>query len=455
MAVSFEIVDGSPIWASPAIIPASVPPPDVATAPAWADPQSNPASTAPRVDVYVQVHNTGSGPIPCPIGLWGPPVPFSQQVNAGGLPQVDDLHGWRFRAAGSGDAAGTHDTLDRLDTSTGAPTLVPPHFAFPVVTAGRKCWGWSPDGHFFALAYEPTSGAGTNWHLMVVALDDALLLDGTPTSPPTMALPATMVQEYPTSSSAAAVAYTIPFTRQMFGWVGSNAIFTHGDVGTDEHRYLFRFRVSATAWGYESIPAGSSSAAIVASPCGSQIAFVEAGVPITWWSTSASRNPSALHSGMPVTLTPGPGASITTNTHTALGVTVQPVTNPPPVGPSATIDDPDDTESFGGFAVHVDRVLASTLPTANWGVRLVGDAIAGVIPTSTLPGGNYWVQVPNRVGWDRLGESHWCLLAQAFYANAGLPRPWNGQAASPVPFPVSAPAPGNERCAQRNIHIQP
>jgi hypothetical protein len=292
------------------------------------------------------------------------------------------------------------------------------------------------------------SGAGTDWHLSIVALDDAVRLDDS------LALPATIVQQYPddaTHTGTGVVHYNIPFTRQMFGWVGSSAIFTHGDVGTNEHRYLFRFRANPVTFGYESVPAGSSPA-IVTSPCGSQLAFVEAGIPITWWSTRDTVNPFAKRSGSSVTLTPGAGASITTNTHTSLGVTVQPVTGP--LGPITRIDDPDDTESFGGLTVHVDRVLASTLPTANWGVKLVGAAMAGVIPTGALPGGDYWVQVPNWVGWDRQGESHWCLLAQAYDEKSGLSRPWNGQVPNPVAFPVSA-GPGNERCAQRNINIQP
>jgi len=144
----------------------------------------------------------------------------------------------------------------------------------------------------------------------------------------------------------------------------------------------------------------------------------------------------------PIAGTPGTPA-ITTNTHGINGVTVD------TGGTNVMVDDPDCTFVGGGVRVHVDRVKASTLPSANLGVLSVGTAALGLSRVNS----SYWVQVPNQntILWDNQGEQHWCLLAQSYTPDGTtIPSPWDGQAATPPPFPVSL-----ENCAQRNIGILP
>ena len=433
---SFELPDGTQIWNSPSIIPSTAQLGSTATAPAWADPHSSPAAGAPRVDVYVRVTNTGADEVACPTGLWLDPADFTGIVLANAAPQTDSQHGWTFTASMAGD------TLTRSGVTV----------SMPLTTSGRKCWGWSPDGHFFALAYEPSAGAGRNWHLVVVSLQGATRIDGT------LLMPGAIVAQHPTTATAS-VAYNAPFDRTIFGWVGSSAIFTHGvdPAGTNDTRYLLCFRTHDPATGtprppvIDAVPAGTTWR-YRASPCGSRLAILRpttaaAEQDITWLSTETAGPVAARQGGVAVSVTTNGGApTITTNAHTALGVSVFQGSGAPTL-----IDDPDDTRVFGGLTVHVDRVKASTLPSANLGVRLIGAGIAGVIPQ----GQSRWVQVPNRVGWNDEGESHWCLLAQGYDETAGIQRAWDGQAATPPPFPAQAPAVGNERCTQKNIHIAP
>jgi hypothetical protein len=119
-------------------------------------------------------------------------------------------------------------------------------------------------------------------------------------------------------------------------------------------------------------------------------------------------------------------------------------------GPAATVttvDDPECTQVNSGTLVRVDRVKASTLPTANLGVQAVGLSNAG--PLSV--GQSRWVQVANANGWVNQSEPHWCLLAQTYTADGTtVARPWFGNYNLPPPFPVAL-----ENCAQRNIHILP
>ena len=67
------------------------------------------------------------------------------------------------------------------------------------------------------------------------------------------------------------------------------------------------------------------------------------------------------------------------------------------------VDDPDCTFVGDGIVARVDRVKASTLPTANLGVLAVGTASAFSLKKGDAP---RWVQVPNTNGWANLGEEH-------------------------------------------------
>jgi hypothetical protein len=186
------------------------------------------------------------------------------------------------------------------------------------------------------------------------------------------------------------------------------------------------------------------------SPCESVIAFApnvsaQARADFVVVSLAQAKKVSFTKNNIPTTITAIPvHPTITTNQHTANGVTID-------IGDGntahfMTVDDPDCTAVPSAVQVAVDRVKASTLPSANLGVVAVGQASAGPLQTGMFQ----WVQVPNLNGWANQGEEHWCFLAQAFtFDETTIPRPWDGQAPSPPPaFPV-----GDENCAQRNIMI--
>jgi hypothetical protein len=433
MAGQFTIADGNPIWASGSIIPSATQPVSPSTAPPWADPQSNPPPTAPRVDVYVRIDSTGPAGVACPTGPWNSPTPFSQYVLSNAATRTELHDGWTLTVNSGGGAS-------LVKAGVASPS-------FGTATLGRKAWGWSPDGHFFGYAWEPgpAAGNGKSWRLVVVALEDALQIDGAPIVPGT-------VLQHPNVSTTTNT-YSTVFDASTFGWVGGSAIFTSGvnATGTSDMRHFFCFRTATPSYDLDQQP-HLAGRIYRASPCGSRIAYLDpataaAPVAITFMSTQTGSSVPAKRNNVSVQVsTDGPAPTITTDAHTLNGVTVHPGT-----GANVTIDDPDDSQTFGGLTVHVDRVKASTLPSANLGVKLVGAAISGEIPYP----GSRWVQVPNRVGWDNQGESHWCLLAQAYDETAGIHRAWDGQISNPPAFPVSPPDPGNDRCAQRNIHIAP
>jgi hypothetical protein len=195
--------------------------------------------------------------------------------------------------------------------------------------------------------------------------------------------------------------------------------------------------------------AGQVDYTFLASPCSGVVAIV----PKILNASAGSRN-AFLISTATALVTPfktnnsptsvsivGANPSITTQAHAALGVRVN-IGN----GTIVAVDDPDCTFVGGGIRVTIDRVKASTLPSANLGVVSVGMAsMVGSLPRTR----SAWVQVVNSNGWANQGERHWCLLAQAYTADGTtITRPWNGQAASPPAFPLAL-----VNCAQRNIEI--
>jgi hypothetical protein len=420
MVTAVAIQHGAPIWASPAIVPSR----DTVVSPTIGPTLAAITVTSTGIFVYVKVDNTGDQDVGCPTGLWAAPVALSGFL-ASGTASPAAVGGFRFTAAAGGD------TL-RNEASGAVVTLGNP-------ASGRRAWGWSsPGNHFFAYAYGP-SASGTDWRLKVFALNGATRIDGGAIAP------GTKVLEYP-ASMATPIQYSAPWTANNFRWIQGEAILCFGTPasGTGISRAVACFRTAAGTTYPELVPAGLTWL-YRASPCGSRIAFMAQVTPpatraITFVSTETGAVTSARINNVatPVS-TDGQTPTITTNAHTARGVAINP-------GSGATIfvDDPDGTAATRGLEVRVDRVKASTLPSANLGVLPVGSAAGGPIP----PGGFAWVQVPNTTGWSNQGETHWCLLAQAYSVSTAIPQPWHGDVASPPPFPANLP-----NCAQRNIHI--
>ena len=465
MVSPITIDHGNPVWLSPAIIPSDVVPIDTTTKPTWADPHYD----STNVDVYVCVRNSGAQ-VGCPIGPW------TALGTAGGT-EPAQFRGLRPANPG-GSFTDTHPTnVCKFIVNSGGDTLVdsaggthPLH----VATSGRKCWGWSPDARFFALAYElpkpDGSFDGLRWHLTVFALHKATRFNGA-----TLVLGAPVL-EYPPAGGLET--FNLQFNQTNFGWVGSSAVFVRG-LGTEatpqEHRYVACFRVppppaapptwtpptySESTTGGSILPTGGSTLVYFASPCGAQLAMARlpgpAGAPPAGLKMISTRDAAlapTLTNGGPLNATPlGTAYSMTTVRHSARGVNVD---RDGGAGTIVQMDDPDGTETSGGLVVMVDRVKASTLPNANQDVRPVGVAGAGTVAT----GAYTWVQVPNATNWLNDGEEHWCLLAQVYDEAEGLARVWDGQ--PPVtnpptladPFPQPPTDPDNERCAQRNIYI--
>src|SRR5262249_21612071 len=133
---------------------------------------TNPSANVNCVEVYVAVTNQGGPDVGCPVGDWKDPLASPLQFTGfspqNGTPS-DTNFGWTF----NGSAA--PDTLSKPNVGA---------YAFLHPTPGRKCWGWSPDGRFFALAYEPMgpSYPGKTWRITVLGLEGATGLNGNPYS---------------------------------------------------------------------------------------------------------------------------------------------------------------------------------------------------------------------------------------------------------------------------------
>ena len=263
-----------------------------------------------------------------------------------------------------------------------------------------------------------------------------------------------------------------PWTRTNFRWVGSSAVLASGPVDPEKpplpttpplpplewHLLCPSAPAMANVWflispnpTFPDGPGGDIDRWLyLVSPCESVIAFApnlsaQARADFVVVSLAQARLTSFTQNNVPITVKAKPvHPTITTNQHTANGVTID-------IGDGITahfmtVDDPDCTAVPLAVQVVVDRVKASTLPSGNQDVRAVGQASAGPLPMGI--GSFKWVQVPNLNGWVNEGEEHWCFLAQAFTLDMTIPRPWNGQVAMPLAFPV-----GDENCAQRNIMI--
>jgi hypothetical protein len=315
--------------------------------------------------------------------------------------------------------------------------------SFGSVATGRRAWAWSPDGRYFAYVASPN---GSDWSLTVVALQPITRSNGT-----TVAKGQTAVSGNGIFAGMNAASW---WNNGNFSWAGSHAVLAHGIYAGGPGLSLALMCPEAPSpgsWGdlMPSFP-GQVDWAFLVSPCGTMVAFAPKRLNATappqdfFQVSTAKATTTTFRKNNASTSVSSTGAnvSITTTAHAANGVTIGTGN-----GTTTTVDDPECTVVGGGITVRVDRVKASTLPTANLGVLAVGTATLGILKV----GASAWVQVPNQNGWANQSETHWCLLAQAYTADGTtVPRAWNGQAASPPAFPVAL-----ENCAQRNIQINP
>jgi hypothetical protein len=427
---NLRIADGNPIWLSQAIIPSK----DTVVSPGQSPSVATPHVNSTDVFTYVNVENIGNvdlGACACTAAVpasWPVAVPFPGFIV-------------NIAATNSVTQAGVTFTLGTVGDSLSGPGL---NYWFGLSASGKRAWAWSPDNRFFAYVGSPN---GNDWYLTIVALQNITRPNGTTIS---------KGQAVVSSLNGLFAAGPPSWNNANFGWAGTRAVIAAGAYAggggivrtvacpeapgpTNYYGDLIPDTPAQVDWKHH------------ASPCGAVFAFLprvlQASVGsrnIVLISTATAAVVSFRKNNVPTTVSIiGANPSITTNQHGANGVRV--VTGGAPVD----VDDPDCTFVGGGISVVVDRVKASTLPSANLGVLAVGTGALGQL----LVGQNRWVQVPNSnpSGWANQGEQHWCLLGQAYTSDgATIPRPWNGQATNPPPFPVS-----NGNCAQRNIQILP
>lgn len=428
MSAKLRIQDGNPVWLSASIVPSK----DTVVSP-----NSSPSLATIQVNsndvfVYVKVENTGTldlGACTCTnVGAWVKPVLFQgflsdTNANKSYPPQF----GATFNVSQYGDSL------------SGAGF----NYSFGLSASGRRAWAWSPDGRFFAYVSSPY---GPDWYLTIVALQNITRSNGSTVLKGQVAV---------TDSGVFAGSNPLQYwTNSNFGWAGSKAVIASGAyVGGSGFTVSLACpeAQSPNVWGnlFPTFP-GQVDWAFLVSPCGSVVAFapkrlVSTAPPQDFFliSTATAIQTQFRKNNVPTSISStGANVSITTIAHTANGVTVNTGN-----GTTDTVDDPDCTLVGGSITIRVDRVKASTLPTANLGVLPIGTAVLGKLQV-----GNYsWVQVPNQNGWANQSEKHWCLLAQAYTVDGTtVLRPWNGQATNPPPFPIA-----NENCAQRNIEINP
>ncbi|MBI5118863.1 hypothetical protein HZA56_20535 [Candidatus Poribacteria bacterium] len=427
MSAKLRIQDGNPVWLSPSIVPSK----DIVVSP-----NSSPSLATINVNsndvfVYVKVENTGTldlGGCTCTsTGAWAIPSLFQGFLANPTATASQTRDGATFSASANGDSL------------SGAGI----NFWFGLSASGRRAWAWSPDGRSFAYAASPN---GPDWFLTIVSLQNITRSDGS-----------TVLKGHVAATASGLFAGSNPiqyWTNANFGWAGSKAVVASGAYAGGPGWTVSLAcpeAPSPNVWEnlFPVFP-GEVEWALLVSPCGSVVAFApkrlnSSAPPQTFFmvSTATATETQFRKNNAPTSISStGANVSMTTTAHTANGVTVNTGN-----GTTVTVDDPDCTLVGGGIIIRVDRVKASTLPSANLGVLPVGTAVLGILQV----GKNSWVKVPNQSGWANQSEKHWCLLAQAYTVDgATIPRPWNGQAANPPPFPII-----NETCAQRNIEISP
>lgn len=417
MVANLQIKDGNPIWLSNSIIPSK----DTVVSP-----NSSPTIATIKVDsndvyVYVKVDNIGTidlGQCNCSKkGQWAGVLLFPNFIQDTNANKSYTQYGVTFKLSNYGDSL----------SGSGF------NYNFGLSASGKRAWAWSPDGRYFAYV---SSFNDMNWTLTVVALQDVTKSDSS------------VIQK---GQMAGTTNGLYPWNNINFGWAGSRAISATGKYSGFVLRSLLCPEASGqNCW---SDPIADNPGKIdwthLISPCESVVAYVpkilNANVgsrDVILVSTTTAKTVQFRKNNVPTTVSiTGNSPSITTNQHAANGVEVKTGSN------TVTVDDPDCTLVGGSIIVRVDRVKASTLPSANLGVMPIGNAVIDSLPVN----GSRWVKVPNQNGWANQGESHWCLLAQTYTSDGTtIPCPWNGQATNPQVFPIT-----KENCAQRNIAILP
>ena len=403
MAATLRIQDGTPVWLSNSIVPSK----DTVVSP-WGSPRLAVVNVnSPDAFVYVKVENPGTediGLCDCVnAGPWSPPVTFQGFVEDANATVTETKPGLTVRLSPTGDTVswgGFGAIVNELPVSP------------------RRAWGWSADGRFLAYINARDS---TFW--VFTAHEGRPGFAGLP---------------------------TFQWTNADFGWAGSRAVMALVPNASDKQ--LYALCPLAPPFLFSGFLDGAATlASVFVSPCASAIALppvsrlISSGrATFNLFSTLAGTAIPFRQNNVPIPdLAPtGTGFSITTRTHDAMGVVVE-----TGGGNTAFVDDPDCTFVGGGIRVRVDRVKASTLPSANLGVLSIGNAVLGTLRQNEFS----WVQVPNQNSWANQSERHWCLLAQAYTGDGiTIPRSWDGQATNPPPFPIA-----NENCAQRNIEILP
>jgi hypothetical protein len=426
MPPTLRITDGNPIWLSQSIIPSK----DMVVSPGSSPTVAAISVSSQDVFVYVKVDNTGNvdlGQCSCTAVV---PAPWSVPVFFGGFAASPPT------AQTTQQNAGTTFTRTAYGDSISGTGF---NHSFGLA-AGQCSWAWSPDGRFFAHVVSSSLG-GTDWYMSVVALQDVTRPNGTTIN---------KGQQAAQSNGVFAGGWT---NGSFFGWARSKAVVVSGASPGGGTSLTVTCPLSPGGNSYGNlIPAtpGQVDWVNLASPCGSVVAITprvlvagnQRDITPVWTETALAKpfnKNNVPSSGVTIT---GPNPSITTVQHAANGVQI--VTG----SGTVTVDDPDCTNVAGGGVVAwVDRVKASTLPSANLGVLSVGSAAASMIKQ----GQSLWVQVPNTnpAGWSNQGAPHWCLLAQAYTSDGTtIPKPWNGQATSPPAFPIAL-----INCAQRNVMI--
>jgi hypothetical protein len=459
MVAIVEIQHGNPIWLSPSIVPSTDLVVTTAMPPNFVAPNVN----SNDIFVYVKVDNpAGSvdlGVCTCTQtgkwanavafdavalgGAYGGPNPFTTAATPAGFQiEFDRVNGDKLLQGGS--------TFAVLNTVPMPPPTVPP----------RRAYAFSPDGRFLVYVVSinlTAAGAASPWLLSIFALQPFSRADGTTVAPGSVIV-----------SKQSSTSWN--WTGSNFLWVGSSAVLASGPDDNQKPAPNSQLEwnllcpsapAASSVWSFLSpwptIPtnaAGIPQGALdrwfyLVGPCESVIAFApnvtsQATCDFVLVSLSTALTISFTQNNAPITVTAHDVfPSITTTTHTANGVSIDRGNHD-----FLSVDDPECTAVAQTVQVAVDRVKASTLPTANLGVVAVGQASAGPLPVGTFK----WVQVPNLNGWANQGEEHWCLLAQAFTLDGTtIPRPWNGQMmGGPPQFPIT-----DVNCAQRNIMISP
>lgn len=453
MSAKLKIQDGSPIWMSPSIIPSTNGFQSTQTRP---NPTILPiAQNSRNISIYVKVENNGTedfGTCACgALGQWLPVNLFSgfktNYLNATGT-EIHTGPGGSLYKINLESIGGDILTIGGVDYNLGPNA------------SKRWAWAWSPDGNLFAYVYSPTAYSPGNpsanprdWNLVIIAVNTIRKPNGTTVARGSVVCRHSGVLNAPSVLHA--------WNASNFGWAKSKAVIVSG-VSND---MVQRDVVSPYApINTESIPYTSTPSIEwqnLVSPCGSMVAFMprkknqsasdtnfEFVSTITGQKAALRLNNANI--GDPHCTGDNPG--ITTVRSGAGGLQVKSGDKIGAVRVTeiiTTADDPDCTFIGGGITVRVDRVKASTLPSANLGVVGIGEATLGVLEKAK----SAWVEVPKMTGndWDNEGESHWCLLAQTYTSDGSIiRRPWDGQVTMPIAFPVQ-----QENCAQRNVEINP